>query len=68
MVLVLVVLQVVTLMWSRGRRRERRDLAITTFDMRAQVSRMALASAPSAAQRMAVALTTEHMSTCSTHV
>mmetsp|Transcript_30905 Transcript_30905/g.68436 ORF Transcript_30905/g.68436 Transcript_30905/m.68436 type:complete len:647 (+) Transcript_30905:67-2007(+) len=28
--------EVVTLMWSRGRRRERRDLAITTFDMRAQ--------------------------------
>ncbi len=29
--------EVVTLMWSRGRRRERRDLAIRIFDMRAQV-------------------------------
>lgn len=28
--------EVVTLMWSRGRRRERRDLAITVFDMRPQ--------------------------------
>lgn len=28
--------ELVTQIWSRGRRRERRDLAITTFDMRAQ--------------------------------